>query len=96
MLNRTKMRKAKYAPHLLLEENLTLFPKVSECIKLLQSDSNLPIQRARMRIKLSLPVVDAEKLRPKVLEAAEKVEHDATGPTDWEIASAYISHLFTC
>jgi len=49
-----------------------------------------------MRIKLSLPIIDAEKLRTKVLEAAEKVEHDATGLTDWEIASAYISHLFTC
>ena len=73
---------------------LTLFPKVSECIKLLQSDSNLPIQRARMRIKLSLPIVDAEKLRTKVLEAAEKVEQDATGLTDWEIVSAHISNFF--
>ena len=96
MLNRIKMRKAKYVPHLLLEGKLTLFAKVSECIKLLQSDSNLPIQRARMRIKLSLPVVDAERLRAKVLEAAEKVEHDATGLTDWEIVGAHISHLLTC
>ncbi|KAF8912891.1 SBDS protein C-terminal domain-containing protein [Gymnopilus junonius] len=59
--------------------------QVSECIKLLQSDSNLPIQRARMRIKVSLPVVDAEKLREKILEVAEKVEHDETGAADWEI-----------
>ncbi|KDR85225.1 hypothetical protein GALMADRAFT_233949 [Galerina marginata CBS 339.88] len=59
--------------------------QVSGCIKLLQTDSNLPIQRARMRIKLSLPVADAEKLREKVLEVAEKVEHDETGQADWEI-----------
>ncbi|KAF8973842.1 Shwachman-Bodian-diamond syndrome protein-domain-containing protein [Flammula alnicola] len=58
---------------------------VSECIKLLQSDSNLPIQRARMRIKLSLPIADAEKLREEVLKSAEKVEHDETGQTEWGI-----------
>ncbi|KIM47980.1 hypothetical protein M413DRAFT_16041 [Hebeloma cylindrosporum] len=68
-----------------VKQNKNAKSQVSECIKLLQSDSNLPIQRARMRIKLSLPVADAEKLRTKVLVAAEKVEHDAIGPIDWEI-----------
>lgn len=58
---------------------------MSECIKLLQSDSNLPIQRARMRIKVSLPVADADKLREKILESAEKVEQDETSQTDWVI-----------
>lgn len=30
--------------------------QVSECIKLLQAESSLPIQRARMRIKVSIPI----------------------------------------
>ncbi|PPQ95653.1 hypothetical protein CVT26_008682 [Gymnopilus dilepis] len=59
--------------------------QVSECIKLLQSESNLPIQRARMRIKLSLPVADADRLREKIVELAEKVESDETGDSDREI-----------
>jgi len=37
-----------------------------------------------MRIKVSLPVADAKLLREKVLEGAEKVEHDDTGQEDWE------------
>jgi len=68
-----------------VKQNKNAKSQVSECIKLLQSDSNLPIQRARMRIKLSLPITDAEKLREKVLEVAEKVEHDETGQVDWEV-----------
>lgn len=37
-----------------------------------------------MRIKVSLPVADAKLLREKVLEGAEKVEHDETKQEDWE------------
>jgi len=37
-----------------------------------------------MRVKLSLPIADAEKLREKIVELAEKVEHDETGEADWE------------
>jgi len=58
--------------------------QVSDCIKLLQSDSNLPIQRARMRIKVSLPSTASEELRAKILEAAEKVEHESANEEDWE------------
>jgi len=68
-----------------VKQNKNAKSQVSECIKLLQSDSNLPIQRARMRVKLSLPIADAEKLREKVLELAEKVEHDEAGQADWEV-----------
>jgi ribosome maturation protein SDO1 len=39
-----------------------------------------------MRIKVSLPLADAKLLREKVLEGAEKVEHDETTrmQEDWE------------
>ncbi|KAJ8091329.1 hypothetical protein AAF712_013574 [Marasmius tenuissimus] len=59
--------------------------QVSECIKLLQSDSNLPIQRARMRVRVTMPVADGKRLREKVLEGAEKVEDDEMGNDGWEV-----------
>jgi ribosome maturation protein SDO1 len=57
--------------------------QVGECIKLLQSDSKLPIQRARMRIRVSMPNEDAKQLREKVLEGAEKVENDEVKQDEW-------------
>jgi ribosome maturation protein Sdo1 len=59
--------------------------KVSECIKLLQSDSNLPIQRARMRVRVTMPTADSKRLREKILEGAEKVEDEETGQEEWEV-----------
>ena len=65
--------------------------QVSECIKLLQTDSKLPIQRARMRIKVSVPKVDAEKVKGRVLESAETVEKDDEGGEEWEAVSHTLS-----
>jgi len=59
--------------------------QVGECIKLLQSDSKLPIQRARMRIRVMLPSADEQRLREKLLSSAEKVEKDDVKADDWEI-----------
>ncbi|EGN92670.1 hypothetical protein SERLA73DRAFT_116950 [Serpula lacrymans var. lacrymans S7.3] len=57
--------------------------QVSETLKLLQSGSTLPIQRARMRVRVLMPSADAERLREKLLVTAEKVERDETGES-WE------------
>jgi len=59
--------------------------QVGECIKLLQSDSKLPIQRARMRIRVTMPNEDGKKLREKILESAEKVENDEIKQDEWNI-----------
>jgi len=67
-----------------VKQNKNAKSQVSECIKQLQTDSKLPIQRARMRVKVTLPVADAKLLREKILEGAEKVEHDETKQEDWE------------
>ncbi|TCD62816.1 hypothetical protein EIP91_006382 [Steccherinum ochraceum] len=61
--------------------------QVGECIKLLQSDSTLPIQRARMRVKVGVSVPDGEarkKVVDKVLEGAEKVESEEQSDAQWE------------
>lgn len=60
--------------------------QVSECIKLLQTHSTLPIQRARMRVRIVIPVSvqDSEDIRKSILKSAESVEREAAGADDWE------------
>ena len=62
--------------------------QVSECMKLLQTHSQLPIQRARMRVKVTVPKADAESVRAKVLESAESVEKTEEGGEEWETVSS--------
>ncbi|KAJ3812746.1 SBDS protein C-terminal domain-containing protein [Lentinula lateritia] len=68
-----------------LKPNKNAKSQVSDCIKSLQSDSTLPIQRARMRVRVTVPNGDSERLRNKVLEGAEKIEEDVMGQNDWEV-----------
>jgi ribosome maturation protein SDO1 len=58
--------------------------QVSECIRILQTQSDLPIQRARMRIKVSLPTADADKVKPQITKSADKVEKDETNENEWQ------------
>ncbi|RDB29211.1 Ribosome maturation protein SBDS [Hypsizygus marmoreus] len=68
-----------------VKQNKTAKSQVSECIKLLQSDSNLPIQRARMRVRVSMPTHDSKRLREQIIQGAEKIEDDETGQEEWEV-----------
>ncbi|KAH8992079.1 Shwachman-Bodian-diamond syndrome protein [Lactarius akahatsu] len=53
--------------------------QVSECIKMLQSDSTLPIERAKMRIRVIVPAADINSLRERLLDGVDKLEHEETG-----------------
>jgi len=53
--------------------------QASECIKILQSDSTLPIERAKMRIRIIVPAADIDGLRERLLEGVDKLEHEETG-----------------
>ena len=53
--------------------------KVSECIKALQSDSTLPIQRAKMRIRVVVPAANIDDLRERLLDGVDKLEHEDKG-----------------
>lgn len=68
-----------------VKQNKNAKSQVSDCIKVLQTESKLPIQRARMRVKVSIPVEDGEKLKDKILEGAEKVEADEKSQNEWEV-----------
>jgi ribosome maturation protein SDO1 len=64
---------------------------VLECIKLLQTASTLPIQRARMRVRVTVPTVDIEQLKKRILEGAEKIENEDTSQEDW-VAVSLLCH----
>ncbi|KAK2461737.1 hypothetical protein APHAL10511_006200 [Amanita phalloides] len=67
-----------------VKPNKTAKSQVAECIKLLQSNSKLPIQRARMRVRVFMPTEDIDRLREKLFEGAEIIESEEKGQTDWE------------
>ncbi|KAI0079045.1 Shwachman-Bodian-diamond syndrome protein [Panus rudis PR-1116 ss-1] len=58
--------------------------QVSECIKELQAHSTLPIQRARMRVRVTLPAAEGARLHDDIIKLAEKVEEDQTNEKQWE------------
>ncbi|PVF96292.1 putative Shwachman-Bodian-diamond syndrome protein [Serendipita vermifera] len=58
--------------------------QTGECIRLIQSNSKLPIQRARMRIKVVIANEQSEAVREEVFTSAEKVEEEVKGETEWE------------
>ncbi|KIP04068.1 hypothetical protein PHLGIDRAFT_25817 [Phlebiopsis gigantea 11061_1 CR5-6] len=68
-----------------VKQGKTAKSQVSECIRLLQSESKLPIQRARMRVRVSMPTADGKRLREKIVEGAEKIEEDEMGQNEWEV-----------
>jgi len=59
--------------------------QVLECIKLLQAKSTLPIQRSRMRVRVTMPSADGVRLKEQILQSAEKVERDQAGEADWDL-----------
>jgi ribosome maturation protein SDO1 len=67
-----------------VKQNKSAKSQVSECIKQIQTESKLPIQRARMRIRVALPTGDGQRLREKILEGAEKVEKENIGDEEWD------------
>ncbi|KDQ54940.1 hypothetical protein JAAARDRAFT_134882 [Jaapia argillacea MUCL 33604] len=68
-----------------VKQGKTAKSQVSECIKLLQTNSTLPIQRARMRVRITMPTKDGKRLREKIIEGAEKIEDDEMGQEKWEL-----------
>ncbi|PWZ03575.1 SBDS-domain-containing protein [Testicularia cyperi] len=55
-----------------------------DVIKLLQEKKTIPIERARMRVRISMPNKDGKKLKEKVLALTDKVE-DEDWSDEWEL-----------
>lgn len=49
-------------------------------------DSILPVQRVRMRVRISMPAKDGKRVKEKILAMVEEVEEEDTG-AEWEAVS---------
>jgi len=66
-----------------VKQNKNAKGQMSDCIRILQSQSTLSIERAKMTVKMSIPAADRERLEAKLPEGV-KVEHHLTVNDDWE------------
>lgn len=69
---------------------LIIETQVAETLRLIQSNSTLPIQRARMRVRVIVPEAEGERLQEQLLALAEKVEKEDKGET-WETVCVLIA-----
>lgn len=53
---------------------------------MLQASDTLPIARARMRVRITLPAKEGKRLKDKFLALVSKVEDDDWGE-QWELVS---------
>lgn len=67
-----------------IEPNKNAKSQSLACIKLLQEKSKLPIQRARMRVRVTIPVSDVEKLQPRLHADAHTIEDSVERDGVWE------------
>ncbi len=74
-----------------VQQGKTAKSQVSACIKTLQEKSELPIERAKMRVKVTIAQKNGkqveESVREKVKEGAEKIDVDELTEAGWEVVS---------
>ena len=59
---------------------------------MLQSDSTLPIERAKMRIRVTVPAADIDNLRETLLQGVDKLEQEEIGE-EWSGVSKRLTPL---
>ncbi len=77
----------KFATDLALYLSLTSicdFNQALDVIRLLQEKKTIPIERARMRIRITMPNKDGKKIKDKILPLTDKVE-DEDWSDEWEL-----------
>ena len=48
-----------------------------------------------MRVRVTVPATDVERLKIRILEGAEKVESEDAGEEDWVAVCLFPCHLFS-
>jgi len=56
--------------------------QVTECIRLIQTNSKLPIQRAKMRVRVVLPTAPDQSLKETIFQSGD-VEEENDGAGEW-------------
>jgi len=60
--------------------------QVTECIRLIQTNSRLPIQRAKMRVRVVLPTAEGLSLKEIIFQSGD-VEEEINGAEEWGAVS---------
>jgi len=77
-----------------LKPDKTAKSQMSACVKQIQDQTKLPIQRARMRLRVTLPASADEAIREKIIQDADRVEQQTTGEQDWQAVILVDPSLF--
>lgn len=84
----TMIEKAMQDLHLSVNPKRSTKSQALDVIKQLQEKQMLPIQRAQMRLRLTLPQSnETKKLREKILPLLTSIEDEDSGSTEYELVS---------
>lgn len=61
-----------------------------ELIKVLSSGETLPIQRVRMRLRISMAAKDGKRLKEQILKDVDEVEEETMEDGEWEAVSFWV------
>lgn len=90
----TMIEKAMQDLHLSVNPKRSTKSQALDVIKQLQEKQLLPIQRAQMRLRLTLPQSnETKKLREKIIPLITSVEDEDAGATEYELVSVFSSEV---
>jgi len=78
------VEKALTEAHFNVQPNKSTKSQVLAAIRLLQDSKTISIQRAKMRIRLTMPSKDGKRLKDQIIEKTEKVEEEDWSD-EWEL-----------
>jgi ribosome maturation protein SDO1 len=90
----TMIEKAMQDLHLSVNPKRSTKSQALDVIKQLQEKQLLPIQRAQMRLRLTMPQSkETKKLREKILPLLTSIEDEDSGATEYELVNIHISEM---
>ena len=60
--------------------------------RLSEEETVLPIRRARMRVRITMPAQDAKRIGSRIKEQCQEIEEEDAG-AEWEVVSAILEKI---
>ncbi|PWN89350.1 Shwachman-Bodian-diamond syndrome protein [Acaromyces ingoldii] len=80
------IEKAMHDIHFGVKQNKSAKSQALDVIRQLQASKTIPIERARMRVRVTMPTKDGKRIKEKVQELVDKVEDD-DWVDEWELVA---------
>ncbi|GAK67173.1 shwachman-Bodian-diamond syndrome protein [Moesziomyces antarcticus] len=80
------IEKAMHDVHYSVKTGRSAKQQALDVIRLLQEKKTMPIERARMRIRITMPAKDGKKLKPKIVALTHAID-DEDWAEDWELVA---------